>query len=116
MELNKYQFMSKRTLPHADYYKNPVAKRDQLFNMLLGMNGEVGEVTEILKKHLCHGHELNIEEVEKELGDVLFYIAGLASTLNIQLDVVAEKNLTKLSKRYPNGFTTEDSIKRVDAQ
>lgn len=115
MEMNKYQFMSKRTFPHQDFYKNPVAKRDLIQNLIFGLNGEAGELTDLLKKNLFHGHELDMEDLEKELGDILWYLSGLATVFGLQLDVVAEKNLTKLSKRYPNGFTVEDSKKRVDA-
>ena len=114
--MNKYQFMSKRTIPHQDFYKNPAARRDLICNLVCGINGETGELTDLLKKHLFHGHELDVEELEKEIGDILWYLAGLATVFNIQLDVVAEKNLAKLSKRYPNGFSVEDSKKRVDVQ
>ena len=51
---------------------------------------------------------------EKELGDVMWYCAELATGLGVCLDDVAEANIKKLMRRYPHGFTPEDSIRRVD--
>lgn len=42
-------------------------------NIMLGLTGEVGELVELIKKHLFHGHPLDQDKVIKELGDVLFY-------------------------------------------
>lgn len=39
------------------------------------------------------------EEIKKELGDVLWYLAQIASELNLSLDGVAELNLQKLASR-----------------
>lgn len=41
----------------------------QLQNGLMGLNGESGEVIDLLKKHLFQGHPLDVEHVAKELGD-----------------------------------------------
>ena len=38
----------------------------------------------------------NAEEISKELGDVLWYIASIATELNISLAVIAEDNMEKL--------------------
>jgi len=50
------------------------------------------------------------------MGDCLWYLAALATTLKIDLDEVASMNIDNLIKRYPNGFSTSDSLKRVDTQ
>lgn len=36
----------------------------------LGLTGEAGEVAELLKKHVGHGHALDRDKLAKELGDV----------------------------------------------
>jgi hypothetical protein len=42
------------------------------------------------------------------------YLAALAETHHLDLNEIAEKNIHKLKKRFPNGFSEEDSKKRVD--
>ncbi|MEX3621880.1 nucleoside triphosphate pyrophosphohydrolase family protein [Viridibacillus arvi] len=107
MNFKEYQTLAERTFPN-DTQKNKLA------NFAMGLVGEGGEVVDGLKKHIFHGHELDRENIVKELGDTLWYLTGIASTLNITISEVAEKNITKLQKRYPNGFSVEDSVKRAD--
>ena len=80
----------------------------------LGIAGESGECADIIKKHIGHGHPLNVEKLKLELGDVLWYVAALAHLIDMPLSEIAQANLDKLRKRYPNGFSTEASIARVD--
>ena len=76
------------------------------------MCGETGECIDILKKHECQGHELNGEKFIDELGDVLWYIAEVAEALDVDLEEVAQHNIGKLKKRYPEGFSADKSINR----
>jgi len=78
----------------------------------MGLAGETGELVDMLKKWIGHGHELNLTEVEKELGDILWYISEIATTLDLRLDQVAAKNMDKLVARYPEGFSEERSRNR----
>lgn len=66
---------------------------------LIGINGEIGEVCEKYKKHLRDGNELDKEDMTKELGDVLWYLAAIARDLEINLQDVADTNITKLKSR-----------------
>ncbi len=61
-----------------------------------------------------HGHELDFEKAELELGDVLWYVSNAAYLLGTDLETIARRNLEKLKKRYPNGFTQQDSINRKE--
>jgi len=106
MKLNDYQKLSQRTIPQSN-------KFDNLSNYALGLCGESGEVADELKKVIYHGHSLDVERVEKELGDVLHYLSGIATLLDIDLERVAQSNIDKLKKRYPNGFKKSDSINRI---
>ncbi len=47
---------------------------------------------------------------------MLWYLSGLALQLGIEMSDVATSNIEKLKIRYPNGFNSEDSIKRVDGE
>jgi NTP pyrophosphatase (non-canonical NTP hydrolase) len=80
----------------------------------LGLTGESGEVADLIKKYLGHGHSLDRDKLVKELGDVLYYLVAVADNQCIDLQEVMEKNVEKLNKRYPNGFSMEASLKRVD--
>ena len=103
--------MSKRTLPE----RNDNEERKQaLANYALGISGESGEVVDHIKKHVFHGHDLDVEEIKNELGDVMHYVAGLASMCGISLESAASSNIVKLQQRYPKGFSSEASINRVD--
>lgn len=69
----------------------------------LGLAGETGEICEKLKKAIRDDGGIITPErktlIEKELGDVLWYIAALATELNLDLNTIAQNNLAKLAAR-----------------
>ncbi len=81
--------------------------RERLLVQALGLNGEAGEVAELIKKWAWHGKELDPELLAKEIGDCLWYLADLASACCLNLDDIAQQNVEKLATRYPNGFTAD---------
>ena len=108
MTINEYQKLAMTTLnPELD-------KKDVLINGVMGLCGESGEVIDIVKKHLAQGHELDKEKIIKELGDVAWYMAEIATVLDVELEDVLVQNIEKLKKRYPEGFSTEKSVNRVE--
>lgn len=113
LTLNDYQQLSKRTMPRHD---TAHSKREATLNYLLGANGEMGELTDLFKKEIFHDHPQSHIDKVKELGDVLHYLAGLATLLEVDLETVARVNIEKLEKRYSNGFSTQASIERVDVE
>ena len=78
----------------------------------LGISGEAGEVTDYIKKVIHHRHSLNKEKLKEELGDVCWYIAFTCDLIGCRLEDVLRQNIEKLSRRYPHGFNSEDSIHR----
>lgn len=86
----------------------------ELLNGVLGLTGEAGEVADIVKKYVFHGHELDRKELIKELGDVCWYLALLCHALDVPLDVVMISNIEKLRNRYPKGFSESASINRTE--
>lgn len=107
MNLNEYQQEVKRTTATKNYFET-------LKMTSMGLAGETGEVCDLLKKYLYHSHELDMEKMHNELGDVLWYLAAMCNALDISLDDVAEMNVSKLRKRYPDGFDSKRSIERED--
>lgn len=73
----------------------------------LGLVGEAGEVADKVKKVLRDNNgdftEAIKQELIKELGDVLWYIAALANDLGSNLEEVANTNLDKLHSRRDRG-------------
>jgi len=73
----------------------------------LGLAGETGEICEKIKKCIRDdGGKMKPErlaDIEKELGDVLWYIAALGSELGLDMETIAERNLAKLAHRKKNG-------------
>jgi len=80
----------------------------------LGLAGEAGEVADIIKKGVFHQHGIDREKLIKELGDVAWYLAAICTKFNIALEDVLIVNLDKLNKRYPDGYSSEQSQKRPD--
>ena len=106
MTINEYQKLAMTTL------NSELDKKDVLINGVMGLCGESGEVIDIVKKHLAQGHELDKEKIIKELGDVAWYMAEIATVLDVELEDVLVQNIEKLKKRYPEGFSVEKSIHR----
>lgn len=89
-------------------------KDNMLLNGVLGAAGEAGELSDLLKKHLFHGHSFDKVHFVKECGDVLFYLALIAESLDTTLEEVAITNNRKLWERYPDGFEIEKSLYRKE--
>lgn len=109
MEINEYQKAALRTA-------NSEMSDDLILNGILGLCGEAGEVSDHIKKYMFQGHELDQDKLVNELGDVCWYIAILASGLNVDLETVMKKNIEKLQRRYPDGFDTERSLHRPQGE
>lgn len=102
MTLNEYQTLAQRTS----------TGKHRLDNGCLGLAGESGECCDILKKHRFQGHELDVNHLIEELGDVMWYVAEAAAGIGVTLEDVAKRNVEKLERRYPSGFDAQRSIHR----
>ena len=80
----------------------------------MGLAGEAGEVCDLVKKWQHHRAPRDFEKLKGEAGDVLWYLAHLCNVMGWSLDEIAALNVAKLRARYPEGFTTADSIARRD--
>lgn len=103
MTINEYQQAALRTAGHPD-----------IVSGVLGLTGESGECADLVKKHLFQGHDLDTEQLAKELGDVAWYLAASASAIGYDLETIFELNVDKLNKRYPDGFVEQLSIFRCE--
>ena len=103
---NEYQKLAQRTMQLDN------STEEMIVNALLGLSGEVGEINDYVKKHKYQGHQLVVDKVLEEVGDVMWYIALLCTALYANMDDVMENNINKLRERYPNGFDSNRSINR----
>jgi len=96
MNFNEYQQKARQTAIYPNRDNNFIYPT-------LGLVGEAGEVAEKIKKVIRDNNGIitqeKKEEIKKELGDVLWYIANLAHELNIDLEDVAGSNIEKLFSR-----------------
>ena len=108
MQLSEYQRLSRRT---AEY-----PREAWLAYPALGLCGEAGEVAEHSKKAIRDdaGSITPARRVamSKELGDVLWYVAQLASELDLDLDEIARSNLEKLLSRQRRGVLSGSGDER----
>ncbi|HFU7075477.1 nucleoside triphosphate pyrophosphohydrolase family protein [Bacillus cereus] len=118
-ELDKYQEAALRTWNTNQDFGGRV------LNAALGLSGESGEVADIVKKAVFHGNgfdpahcpgeeEGNTHKIALELGDILYYISIMSHEMGYTLEDIAQMNIAKLAKRYPEGFSREASQARAD--
>ena len=100
MRLGQYQRDSRATAAYPDLGAN-------LTYPALGLAGEAGEVADHVKKVLRDDggvvSEARRAALQAELGDVLWYLAQIATEAGLDLEVVAEANLAKLRSRQLRG-------------
>lgn len=107
MRFSEYQELARRT---QNANLDEVAKE---MHALYGMASEVGEIHSIYQK-MFQGHDGSRIKAVEELGDLLWFIAEYADSLEISLGEVAQRNIDKLRKRYPDGFDAEHSVHREE--
>ncbi|MEU6248290.1 nucleoside triphosphate pyrophosphohydrolase family protein [Glycomyces sp. NPDC047010] len=100
MDMDEYQKAALRTAATRE-------KPHEVFHLLLGLVGETGEIAEKAKKIVRdEGGDFSRwdpEDLKKELGDTLWYLAVLADYFDLPLGEVAEHNIAKLADRQRRG-------------
>lgn len=110
MQLNEFQQW------YVDFQRNyKVPEEHRLSVLVMGLAGEVGEVTEIVKKSLRDGREVDTTAMTLELGDVLVYLSLVADYYGIKLDDIAnaviEKNKVRAVKNELQKTKEEREVK-----
>lgn len=91
MNFNEYQQLTRETAIYPE--------EQGVTYTALGLTGEAGECSEKVKKHIREGDDEYLEQLEDELGDVLWYLARLADEIDADLQDIAEGNIDKLLDR-----------------
>lgn len=105
---NEYQKLASRTIP------DDFMDADKEYHALHGMVGEIGELHSIYQKTYQGHNEIGYEHYQKELGDLLWFIAEYCTAFHWNLEDIMEMNIEKLRKRYPEGFDAEHSLHRAE--
>jgi NTP pyrophosphatase (non-canonical NTP hydrolase) len=108
MTFDEYQRAAARTMNLR------LSDTERLVDAAAGLAEEAGEVLGLVRKHAYMGHPLDRERVTRELGDALWCLAAVATSVGATLDDVAGANLEKLRRRYPDGYSDEASRARRD--
>ena len=100
MRISEYQELSRRTATYP-------GAGDNIVYPTLGLAGEAGEVAEKVKKLLRDDDGVLSDERREalagELGDVLWYVAQVATEAGLDLEEIAQGNLDKLLSRQQRG-------------
>jgi NTP pyrophosphatase (non-canonical NTP hydrolase) len=100
MNINDYQAAARSTALYTN-------KPEKAFYPYFGLAGEAGEVCEKVKKLIRDKDGIPTvefkEDLKKELGDVLWYIANISEDLGFTLEEVAQANIDKLRSRKERG-------------
>jgi NTP pyrophosphatase (non-canonical NTP hydrolase) len=108
MELSEYQRLSRSTARYP--------RHEALTYPALGLAGEAGEFADHAKKVIRDDDgevtPQRREAMAKELGDVLWYVAQLASELDLELERIAQENLDKLRSRMERGVLSGSGDER----
>lgn len=107
--MNDYQFEARKTAIYPDVGRN-------VYYPTLGLAGEAGEVAGKVKKIQRDDGGIVTDErraaLGKELGDVLWYVAQVATELGLTMDGIAQGNLDRLKSRQDRGVLTGDGDNR----
>lgn len=98
----------------SDFLKEDQVGDIDIIHALLGLSGEVGEVVDLFKKVYFYNKPVDMDEVEKEIGDVLWYLAILMDRTGLSFETVMQTNIDKLKARYPDKYSDSDAIAQAD--
>lgn len=109
-------------IPHPDTYQELALRtanglpdrQDRLDNAVLGLIGELGEISELVKKARFHGHPLDQLKLKSEAGDLLWYVAWLASEYGLKLgDVMARQSFAEFQGRHHESIPCVEGVEKA---
>ena len=107
MDIETYSKLALRTAPEG------YTHRDNVIHAALGIGGEAGEVLDHVKKAAFNNKPFDAAHVIAEVGDLMWYLNLLVSSLGTTWDHVLSVNIAKLEARYPDlKFDAERCLNR----
>jgi NTP pyrophosphatase (non-canonical NTP hydrolase) len=81
---------------------------------VMQLNSKAGEIADLIKKHVFHGHSIEKEVIKEVLSELLSWVVSIGKFAELEILDIATTNIEKLMVRYPSGFSKERSINRVE--
>ncbi len=102
--LKEYQELCKLTAKKFE------TKEHEILTWGLGITGEAGDVASCIKKTFIHKNDQK-EGIRENIGDTLWYVAMICNFFEWDFQELLDENISKLKKRYPQGFTEKDAAR-----
>ena len=107
MDIETYSKLALRTAQEG------YTHRDNVIHAALGIGGEAGEILDHVKKWAFNNRLLDHNHLVAEVGDLMWYLNLLVSSLGTTWDHVLSVNISKLEARYPDlKFDAERCLNR----
>ena len=110
------EMVSALAKPGIDIKETMTPNQAHLLHMAVGISGEAGELLDAIKKHVIYQKSLDVANVKEEIGDLFFYITGLALGAGVDLDECIKLNQEKLAVRYGSRYSDQAAQERKDKQ
>lgn len=110
MDIKEYLELSEKTL--SDGFHIDSSQKQKILHAAIGMATESAEILDAVKKHAFYGKEIDMVNIQEEIGDLMRYVAILLREYNLDFHQILDDNITKLKKRYGEKFSTEKAINR----
>lgn len=109
MNLKEYVESRKKT----DVKIKPLKVDPNILHGAIGIVTEAGELIDQIKRHICYETDLDIVNIEEELGDIFWYMFKVIDCIGSSPEKIFQKNIEKLACRYKNKkFNTDSAINR----
>ena len=109
-------FVDKKMKSGEDILAKMTPLKADLSHSARGVATEAGEFNDAIKRWVDYDRQLDVDNVIEEAGDLLFYLTNALTKLGIPIEVVIDRNVTKLNKRYKSGYTDAEAEARADKE
>jgi len=108
------QMVTALAKPGQDILNNLTPNQAHILHMLIGLGGEVGELSDAIKKGIIYNKPLDFDNIIEEFGDIEFYLEGLRQGLGVMRPETIAHCQTKLAKRYGKKYSDSAAQLRAD--
>ena len=111
------EFVDLLSKPGSEILDQLTADQAELLHMGVGVAGEGGEVSDVIKAHTIYQKPLDRVQLVEELGDLKFFMTRIMTMTGITHEELDLSNKTKLAKRYAKlSYSNEAAVGRADKQ
>lgn len=109
------EFVSSITKAPSEVLHSLDTQKCNLLHIAMGLSGESGEYLDTVKKHAIYNKPLDYENLNEEIGDLMFFIQAHCNHFEIDLSDIIQQNREKLEARYHEGsYSDKQAQERAD--